>query len=165
MEAQGVVKLAKDVGREHAALLADTLDGDRPNLLRLGLRVTVEVRRGGAQQHLERVHALDVGGDRDDGDHARPSRVAVEFAATLLTMTEGRRLLASAPRAGSSSTSWMAHRRMRYRLQAGVGQHVRHRPNHGHNRRGLQAAADCRSGARPRVRERTCPRAASLPPP
>jgi hypothetical protein len=40
VEAQGLVELSKDVERDHADLRADSLDGDRPDLLCLGLGVT-----------------------------------------------------------------------------------------------------------------------------
>src|SRR4051812_25197680 len=49
----------------------------------------------------------------------RPRRVAVRFAASLLTTTAGRRLLAPEPRAGSRSTALMSPRLIGHHPVAG----------------------------------------------
>jgi hypothetical protein len=44
------------------------LHGDRSHLFRLRLGIDLQSSRYGSEQHLERVHPLDIGRDRHDCD-------------------------------------------------------------------------------------------------
>ena len=69
MNAQGPVKLGDKHGGQLPQPAADALHGDRPDLLRLRLRVVREAGLTRGQEDLERVDPGDVRGHRDDRDH------------------------------------------------------------------------------------------------
>lgn len=110
MQAKCVVKLRHDVRRGPSEDRAQPLDGYRADLLGLGLGVLTQPGRSGGQQSLERKirSVLLVTGTTVTTQ--RPSRAAIEFARSLLTISAGRRLLASLPRAGSRSASRISPR-------------------------------------------------------
>ena len=104
MQAEGLVDVQQERVGDDAQPNIQLLDRDRPDLLSLRLGVATEARLGGWKQDLERIDALDVRCHGNDRDDPRPRRLAVALAASLLTMTAGRRLFASEPRAESRST-------------------------------------------------------------
>jgi hypothetical protein len=69
VDAEGLVELGHELRRQLPNLRADTLDGDRSDLLSLRLGVLAQPGRPGWQQDLERVDPLGVRGHRHDGDH------------------------------------------------------------------------------------------------
>ncbi len=112
MDAKRLVEFGDERRRQLTYTWSDPLDSYRADLLGLGFEVSRQSGLACRQQHLECVKARDVRGHRYDGDHPRPSRVAVALAASLLTTTAGRVLLASDPRAGSGLTVTISPWRM-----------------------------------------------------
>ena len=70
MEAEGVIKVGHEIEGDLADQAADSLNGDRPDLLGLGLGVAFEAGVGGDEQHLEGVDPVGIGGNGDHGDHS-----------------------------------------------------------------------------------------------
>ncbi len=70
VEAEGIVEAGHEVDGNLADQAANSLDGDRPDLLGLGLGVTIETGIASGQQHLKWVDPLGVGCDGYNGDHS-----------------------------------------------------------------------------------------------
>ena len=70
MEPKGLVEFRDEFCRQSSDAFADSLDGDRSDLLGLGFRVSVEPGAGGLEQDLEGIDAGGVGGDGHHGHHA-----------------------------------------------------------------------------------------------
>ncbi len=69
MQTKRVVNRAHDCGRSFAEQRADAVDGHGANLFSLRFGVDAQSGGPGRQEHLEGMDALDVGSDRDDGEH------------------------------------------------------------------------------------------------
>jgi hypothetical protein len=111
MQPHCLVKLSHDVGRDPAQEQADAFNAHRADLLGLGLCVMAQPGALGGKKSLKREDAGDVTGTIVT--MPRPKRSAVAFARSLLTITAGRRLLASAPSTGSRSVRRISPRRIR----------------------------------------------------
>ena len=72
MESERVVKLVHKFKPESADGCSKALDRNGTNLLSLCFGVGVESGLGCSQEDLERIHAIDVGGDWDKGNYAAP---------------------------------------------------------------------------------------------
>ncbi len=60
MKPQSLVYVEHDVCRNLADLLADALDSHAPDLLGLSFRILLEASCRCRQQHLKRIHTLNV---------------------------------------------------------------------------------------------------------
>lgn len=72
MKTQSFIERSDVLASESSEVRTDSLNGDRPDLFGLRLRVTVQTGARAIEQDLERMDTLHVGGDRNDGDHASP---------------------------------------------------------------------------------------------
>ena len=85
MKTQGLIESCNEIGGENPETGTDALNGERPDLVSLSLRVTVKAGARCGQDHLERVDPGHIGRDGNDCDHAFPTRSAEVFAPSLLT--------------------------------------------------------------------------------
>ena len=112
MKAQRLVESDRKIAGKSPEERPYALDRDGSDPLSLSLRVTLEAGARSVQQHLERMDAVNVEVTGTTVITPRPRRSAVVLAPSLLTMTAGRGVFASAPRDGSRSTSRISPRRI-----------------------------------------------------
>ena len=117
MQAERLIDLRHQRGRNDSEPPTYPTHGHRTNLLRLRLRITLETRCHRWEEDLERIDMLIIDVTGTTVTTPRPRRVAVMFAPSLLTMIAGRRLFASEPIAGSKSTLWISPRSIRVRCR------------------------------------------------
>lgn len=72
MKTERFVEPGQQVRRKRSDPRTDALHVDRPNLFGLSFRVAIESSRWRGQEHLKRIDAFGVRGDRHDGDDASP---------------------------------------------------------------------------------------------
>jgi len=72
MEAQGVVDPLHELERQYSHWVFDPLQGDRADMLRLGLRVGRQPRVSRFEEYLKRQDVISVGRQGHDDDHPTP---------------------------------------------------------------------------------------------
>ena len=103
VKSQRLVHRCYQVRGQVTDLCSDPFNRHRPDLFGLSLGVVAQPGPRRRQKNLERIIPIGPRGHRDHCEHTSPGRSAVPFAPSLLTMTAGRRLVASVPRTGSKS--------------------------------------------------------------
>jgi hypothetical protein len=95
MQAGGLVDVEHESAWDAPELGLDAIDRDGTRLFGLCFGVPVEPGVRGAKVHLDGVDPLNLGGDRDHGDHAPTESGGGLLAPSLETITAGRRRSAS----------------------------------------------------------------------